>query len=194
MAAMPIPLILAMAGPGFAPAIPDPTQVGPEALTLSANARCVGSTASVAIDVAWSRSDLWPDGPFGHIQDMIVVTIDEQQVGSPQPIGTYAAQFTWSVTDYPPGNPGSPATHDVGPAGSFTPPGWEATGDGYVLVTASDALQAGHTYHIVGESPSDPRARRVWVEYQHGDRFAKHVEVVCNPSPAATRAKSERGA
>jgi hypothetical protein len=78
----------------------------------------------------------------------------------------------------------SPVVTWIGPAESFTPDTWAATGDAFLLVIAHDALQAGHDYHIVGTGQTnlpDQFPKRAVIDYRHGDRFTKTVEVGCVP-------------
>jgi hypothetical protein len=169
-------------GSAAAASLPDPTQVSQDALTVRATASCRAGSATVTIDVTWSRTDLWPKGPFGHMSDTFEVLLDDQMPGSPPPMGTLTANFQWSVTDSSSESSASPAAATIGPAQTLTPDNWAATGDGFVMVIAHDALQAGHDYHLVGTSPTNLPSqfpRRAVIDYRHGDRFTKTVEVGC---------------
>jgi hypothetical protein len=169
-------------GSAAAASMPDPTQASRDSLIVRAAASCRAGSATVTIDVTWSQTDLWPKGPFGHMSDMLEVLLDDQITGSPHPIGTLTANFQWSVTDSSLKSSASPAVTTVGPAQTLTPDNWAATGDGFVMVIAHDALQAGHDYHFVGTSPTNlPNQfpKRAVIDYRHGDRFTKTVEVGC---------------
>lgn len=180
--AIAVAAVVATAGPVAATSISDPTQVPSDALTVRATAQCRTGAATVTIDVTWSRTDLWPGGPFGHMSDRITVLMDELPPGAPQPNGTVAADFSWTVADRSPVNSASPAVYTAGQAQDFTPGAWAALGEGFDLVIGHEALQAGHEYHVVGTSPTNMPSqfpRRAVIEYQHGDRFTQIVEIGC---------------
>jgi hypothetical protein len=169
-------------GSAAAASMPDPTQVSQDALIVRAAASCRTGSATVTVDVTWSQTDLWPKGPFGHMSDMVEVLLDDQTPGGPDPIGTMTGSFQWTVTDRSARSSASPVVTTVGPAQTLTPDTWAATGDAAVLVIAHDALQAGHDYHIVGTSPTNMPSqlpKRAVIDYRHGDRFTKTVEVGC---------------
>jgi len=181
--AITVAAIVATTGPVAATSISDPTQAPSDALTVRATVDCRAGSATVTMDVTWSRTDLWPSGPFGHMSDGITVLLDEQLPGAPQPAGTVAVDFAWTVTDRSPGNSASPAVYPAGPARDFAPGAWAALGEGFDLVIGHETLQAGHDYHIVGTSPTNMPSqfpRRAVIEYRHGDRFTRTVEVGCS--------------
>ncbi len=175
-------IVVGAIGPVVAQVMPDPTQVGADALTVRASAACRLGSASVTIDVLWSRTDLWPEGPFGRMSDTLTVLLDNLPPGSSRPIGTQFGDFAWKVSDSLPASSASPAVANVGPAGTDTPDTWATIGIPFELVIAHDALRAGHDYHFVGTSATNLPGlypKRLFVEYAHGDRFSKTVEVGC---------------
>jgi hypothetical protein len=174
-------ICVAAAGQAAATSIPDPTQVSADALSLRATATCEAGSVTVGVDVTWSRTDPWPEGPFGHMSDHLAILLDLNAPGSGAPTGSVANAFAWTVTDLSPQNSAAPVTRQVGAAKDFTPPAW-GTGENYILYVDHEALQAGHDYHFVGTSRTslgDQLARRLFVDYRHGNRFEKSLQVAC---------------